>query len=351
MFKLNTCFWFAIALIVWNACASQAKSLDDIRAEGPLGWMGISNSRDQKSVKKIAIEEFKEKLGRLQAQQKDIQKILAIQQDSLNYLKKEQNSLMENGMKKIEDLTVSLLERMEKQQKDSQTKMEAQEQEWDKLKIQQEVAKEMSEDIQEKQKKMEDRMETFMNKMEGLHTSLVDRMEKHEKDRQTKTEAQVQLISQPKIEFPDDYEISKEVPEDSEELSTPNRFEKIGSRLFYIERTNKLNWFEAESFCQERGGHLAAFENLAEYNAVRAKIPGFDLYWIGINDQAEEGVFVSSASGEPAPYLNWLRNQPDSAGDEDCVQMFGSTSFNGLNDNICSKKMLFICQADEKIQY
>uniref|UniRef100_A0A6P4DW04 Accessory gland protein Acp29AB-like n=1 Tax=Drosophila rhopaloa TaxID=1041015 RepID=A0A6P4DW04_DRORH len=208
----------------------------------------------------------------------------------------------------------------------------------------------------------------FQMEDEGVELSTSTTQRQPGQDGSTRARVEERDEQEDEIEYSGDYdghqeereesvkEITKEVEQkinipnedEEEELSTsttPISFEKIGSRLFYIEPSNELNWYEAESFCQDNGGHLAAFENFEEYQAVRAKIRYFGLYWIGINDEAEEGVFVTSTSGEPAPFLKWYRNQPDSAGDEDCVQIYGY--LDGMNDNICSKKMLFICQADE----
>ncbi|KAI8042823.1 accessory gland protein Acp29AB [Drosophila gunungcola] len=123
-------------------------------------------------------------------------------------------------------------------------------------------------------------------------------------------------------------------------------FERIGTRLFYIEHNIFVNWRTAEQICIEIGGHLAAFQNEQEYNAITAKLTKSN-YWLGINDLAKQGTFISLASGKPAPYLRWRSNEPkykDST--QHCAYIYSGRMIvlSCVND-----VMHFICQADDKV--
>ncbi|XP_016978380.1 accessory gland protein Acp29AB-like [Drosophila rhopaloa] len=123
-------------------------------------------------------------------------------------------------------------------------------------------------------------------------------------------------------------------------------FERIGTRLFYIEHKLKVNWRTAEKICMEIGGHLAAFENNQEYNAITAKLSKSN-YWLGINDLDRQGTFISLASGKRAPYLWWRSDEPkynDST--QHCAYIYDGRMIvlSCVND-----VMHFICQADDEV--
>ena len=60
------------------------------------------------------------------------------------------------------------------------------------------------------------------------------------------------------------------------------------------------------------------------------------VYWIGLDDLANEGRFIWAESHEVAEYTNWWPGQPDnSAGIEDCTYKTVETWANGWNDDQC----------------
>jgi len=79
------------------------------------------------------------------------------------------------------------------------------------------------------------------------------------------------------------------------------------------------NWPDAEAEAIRLRGHLATINNADEDLWVWETFnngTGWDierLLWIGLNDMAEEGVYVWS-SGEPVTYTNWAPNQPSDTG-------------------------------------
>lgn len=66
--------------------------------------------------------------------------------------------------------------------------------------------------------------------------------------------------------------------------------------------------------------------------------------WIGVDSQANDGVWRSVTTGEKAPYINWSTGNPDNA---EAKQHCGSLNWPGKgdwDDNNCSKKFPFICE-------
>jgi hypothetical protein len=73
-----------------------------------------------------------------------------------------------------------------------------------------------------------------------------------------------------------------------------------------------LSWHEAQSRCEELGGHLAIIES-AEENAFVAGLiaeAGWEDAWIGITDEAEEGTWLT-VRGETIDYTHWYDKQPN----------------------------------------
>ncbi|XP_017060514.1 accessory gland protein Acp29AB [Drosophila ficusphila] len=121
---------------------------------------------------------------------------------------------------------------------------------------------------------------------------------------------------------------------------------RIGTRLFYIEHSLSVDWRTAESICVEMGGHLAAIKNEQEYKAITGKLSKAN-YWLGINDLAQQGTFISLASGKRAPYLKWRSNEPKYDNDtQHCVFIYNGVMIvrSCVNDD-----MHFICQSDSEI--
>ncbi|KAH8334530.1 hypothetical protein KR059_011150, partial [Drosophila kikkawai] len=122
----------------------------------------------------------------------------------------------------------------------------------------------------------------------------------------------------------------------------PPGFELIGSRYFRIVK-EKVYWETAEKMCREMGGYLASFRNEEEIKAITPKLNWGISYWLGINDQDNEGHFVSVASHKPAPFLKWLRREPnDKNHEQNCIWLFQGV----MGDAICNHNVSFICQAD-----
>jgi hypothetical protein len=69
----------------------------------------------------------------------------------------------------------------------------------------------------------------------------------------------------------------------------------------------------------------------------------FVLVWIGATDATSEGIFYWTDNDVISNgYTNWLQDQPNNGGDEDCVEV---KSYNGRwNDKECDVKKRYVCQ-------
>merc|ERR1719357_2314469 len=123
----------------------------------------------------------------------------------------------------------------------------------------------------------------------------------------------------------------------------------------YLLGPTKMNWFQAQQFCGEKGGYLAEILSQSEQTNLEAllNIGQYKNYWIGLSDLAYEGKFEWQHSLTPlGEYTNWSSNQPDNAqGDEDCIMIWGRSWANwSWNDFNCdynldgSEDILALCQ-------
>ncbi|XP_076468021.1 lactose-binding lectin l-2-like [Babylonia areolata] len=108
------------------------------------------------------------------------------------------------------------------------------------------------------------------------------------------------------------------------------------------------NWFDAKSACETIKGYLAEDLDDSRHQFLNGLIRthGFtrDYTWIGLQDIAEENVFVWSHSGERVRHTYWRPTEPqDGGGEEDCVAM----SEGGWIDNNCEDgRGHFICEKE-----
>ena len=82
--------------------------------------------------------------------------------------------------------------------------------------------------------------------------------------------------------------------------------------------TTATTWTDAQAQAQAMGGNLVTINDAAENQFLVNAFGGSELFWIGLNDVAQEGVF-KWINGEPVTYTNWNSGEPNNYGNEDYV--------------------------------
>lgn len=95
-------------------------------------------------------------------------------------------------------------------------------------------------------------------------------------------------------------------------------------KLFrYTDSNDKLDWYEAESYCKKLNGNLASFTSIKQIDNVLANNGIFSFndvsIWIGLNKIS--GGYEWS-DGTPSGFFYWDFNQPDDMnGVQNCVEL------------------------------
>ncbi len=96
---------------------------------------------------------------------------------------------------------------------------------------------------------------------------------------------------------------------------------------YYYCSTAPASWNTAKSVCTANGGYLAAINDASE-NAFLANILTIQSAYIGLSDEATEGVF-QWCNNEPVNYTNWYPGQPNNYnGSQDYVEMLSDGTWN-----------------------
>ncbi|XP_017015063.2 C-type lectin domain family 4 member M-like [Drosophila takahashii] len=403
MFKIGT--YTLYLLIAWHLCEGQSESQEDVRSvcllKDPPNQCGefclsvlepllnhIAKHQEQwntsdalklndtqakldriqtklegqtvsleDSLKKVLPQDFQERLTRMEAHQTDIQKAMGSQLEVQINLEKEQKSLMETfkntipenfneTLGKLKEQHISLQETLKKIPVDLEEKLnrveDHQKAVGTQLETQINLAKDQKSQLEALNKSIPKNFEERLIKMEEQQTSLheaikkipedfesrLQTMEKNQKDIQSKMETQ-------------QVKIMDTLTEIYGKVFWP-KFERIGSRLLYIDRQNAYPWITAVSTCREMNGYLAAIKDQEELDIIKAKL-GDKHYWLGINDRASKGAYKSEASGREAVFIKWKSGEPNHAGPEErCVELANGE----MNDDPCSAKKYIICQTN-----
>ncbi len=90
-----------------------------------------------------------------------------------------------------------------------------------------------------------------------------------------------------------------------------------GNGHYYMVTDQTMTWTDADTLATSLGGYLATVQSAAENDFLRDNffpdnVPGntSQIFWIGLNDAANEGTFVWS-NGEPVGYTNFEPGEPN----------------------------------------
>ncbi|KAG8170402.1 hypothetical protein JTE90_023274, partial [Oedothorax gibbosus] len=116
----------------------------------------------------------------------------------------------------------------------------------------------------------------------------------------------------------------------------------------YVEK-EKRNWTEASSFCESQGGQLVSIRDRREQAFLSYLMQGLEGdAWIGLHDTISSGRYYWLDDSD-IRYTNWALGEPSFFGiQEDCVKMvYDSLDSGEWKDDVCNKKLAFICYADK----
>ncbi|XP_038667997.1 lectin-like [Scyliorhinus canicula] len=111
--------------------------------------------------------------------------------------------------------------------------------------------------------------------------------------------------------------------------------------------SEEKDWLKAEAHCQNLapGSHLASMHCKKQFDIITSSVSKVDgkikYFWIGLNDMKKEGTYVW-VDGSPTDFTKWQKNEPNNAGNEDCVYIQGKGKA-GWNDVRCELQYPFVC--------
>ena len=127
-------------------------------------------------------------------------------------------------------------------------------------------------------------------------------------------------------------------------------FKKLGEKYYFLETTEKLNWYAAQHFCRRMGAHLASIESEEELNAISSYLKSINhqgWFWLSGNNLANESKFYWLGTGKEMGYTCWSPGQPDNAGgNENCVHLWPHNNGFAMNDWQCNQAIHYICEAN-----
>ncbi|XP_038845355.1 macrophage mannose receptor 1 [Salvelinus namaycush] len=112
----------------------------------------------------------------------------------------------------------------------------------------------------------------------------------------------------------------------------------------YYFSTDTKSWDDARTDCVRRGSHLMSILDIHERTWVRTQV-GTEIFWIGLNDIAAEGVWEWTDGNTFLPFLAyWKPGNPDNWEDnEDCGEVVGGEQ-GRWNDDVCTSRRKYICK-------
>ncbi|KAH8326021.1 hypothetical protein KR067_012733, partial [Drosophila pandora] len=123
------------------------------------------------------------------------------------------------------------------------------------------------------------------------------------------------------------------------------KFKKIGNKFYYFEHEETRNWLSALHKCQELGGHLATTRNIDEFVRLSIELHPDSRYFIDLNDELEQGQFLSITSGSRDNFLHWADGEPNNEYGRDAVIIRYSEFGKHMEHTPSYEEHHFICEA------
>lgn len=106
--------------------------------------------------------------------------------------------------------------------------------------------------------------------------------------------------------------------------------EEVGACYLFDPLTNNkadtlMDWYAADAYCRDKGGHLATIRTAAQQNFIRMFLGTMAAHniWTAGNDEVSEGVWEwGFDTGDLIVYENWVEGQPSGGDAENCLALY-----------------------------
>ncbi|XP_065355480.1 lectin subunit alpha-like [Calliphora vicina] len=117
--------------------------------------------------------------------------------------------------------------------------------------------------------------------------------------------------------------------------------------LYYIEREEKYNWFEAWNECARRNMSLMAIDTMYKHTQIdtllRRLFTVSPSLWLSGNDNAVDKRYEWATTGNVFGFTNWGTGQPDRLNNNEHCILIWKTTWQWY-DLPCSHKLGFLCE-------
>jgi len=110
----------------------------------------------------------------------------------------------------------------------------------------------------------------------------------------------------------------------------PFGWNKYSDKCYLSSDLSGVNFFEANRYCIQKGGHLMEPRTKADRIVLNKYFNDGKYYWFGLTDLAQEGVFQwwSDYSDLTTASASWFSGEPNNGfGNEGCVMSFSNVVF------------------------
>ena len=151
-------------------------------------------------------------------------------------------------------------------------------------------------------------------------------------------------------------EALREEEAENEEEETEEKEPETKSVSEYEIVLQRMTWSEAETYCEERGGHLAVITSQEEYDTVIMKASQYNVpvLWVG---GSRSGDGFSWTTGEPFSFSAWAAGEPNNDGGSEnrigLMQVKGSWAMYDMPEDVSAyysaDKVGFIMEIETEV--